>query len=93
MDGGALPVHEGVELIQEELLFGVREPAALASSLHAAHHVLLRGRGRLAQNRLEKQLPGSKNPPSSSRSRTLIGWLWASLGRLGPASYEVAPGD
>lgn len=42
MDGGALPVHEGVELIQEELLFGVREPAALAPGLHAAHHVLLR---------------------------------------------------
>lgn len=45
MDGGALPVHEGIELIEEELLFGVREPAALASSLHAAHHVLL-GAGR-----------------------------------------------
>lgn len=45
VDGGALTVHEGIELIQEELLFGVREPAALASSLHAAHHVLL-GAGR-----------------------------------------------
>lgn len=42
VDGGALTVHEGVELIEEELLFGVRKPAALASSLHAAHHVLLR---------------------------------------------------
>lgn len=45
VDGGALTVHEGIELIQEELLFGVREPAALTSSLHAAHHVLL-GAGR-----------------------------------------------
>lgn len=47
VDGGALPVHEGVELVEEELLFGVREPAALAAGLHAAHHVLLRaGRGK-----------------------------------------------
>lgn len=42
VDGGALLLHEGVELIEEELLFGVREPAALAAGLHAAHHVLLR---------------------------------------------------
>lgn len=42
VDGGALTVHEGIELIQEELLFGVSQPAPLASGLHAAHHVLLR---------------------------------------------------
>lgn len=44
MDGRALALHEGEELIQEQLLFRVREPAALTASLHAAHHVLLRGR-------------------------------------------------
>lgn len=44
VDGGALPVHKGVELIEKELLFGVREPAALTARLHAAHHILLRVR-------------------------------------------------
>lgn len=43
VDGRAVVLHEDVELIQEQLLLGVREPAALAAHLHAAHHVLLRG--------------------------------------------------
>lgn len=42
VDGGALPVHEGEKLIQEQLLFRVREPAALTAGLHTAHHVLLK---------------------------------------------------
>lgn len=44
VNGRALTVHEGEELIEEELLFRVREPAALTAGLHAAHHVLLKGR-------------------------------------------------
>lgn len=67
MDGGALPVHEGVELVEEELLFGVREPAALAAGLHAAHHVLLRaGRGK-GQTRTAEEPP---EPIIKSRSHT-----------------------
>lgn len=41
VDGRALAIHEGEELVQEQLLFRVREPAALTADLHAAHHVLL----------------------------------------------------
>ena len=43
VDWRALSLHEGEELIQEQLLFRVREPAALTADLHAAHHILLRG--------------------------------------------------
>lgn len=42
VNGRAVAVHEGEELIQEQLLLRVREPAALTAHLHAAHHVLLR---------------------------------------------------
>lgn len=34
-------LHEGEELIQEQLLLWMGEPAALTADLHAAHHVLL----------------------------------------------------
>lgn len=44
VDWRALSLHEGEELIQEQLLFRVREPAALTADLHAAHHILLRGK-------------------------------------------------
>lgn len=42
VDGRTLAVHEDEQLIQEELLFRVGEPAAVTADLHAAHHVLLR---------------------------------------------------
>ncbi|TNN43283.1 hypothetical protein EYF80_046533 [Liparis tanakae] len=51
VDGRAEALHEGEELIQEQLLFGVGEPAALTADLHAAHHVLLRGDGRYEERR------------------------------------------
>lgn len=41
VDRRAVAVHEGVQLIQEQLLLRVGEPAALTADLHAAHHVLL----------------------------------------------------
>lgn len=44
VDGRAEAVHVGEELIQEQLLLRMREPAALTADLHAAHHVLLRGK-------------------------------------------------
>lgn len=44
VDGGSVVLHEDVELVQEQLLLGVGEPAALPAHLHAAHHVLLQTR-------------------------------------------------
>lgn len=43
VNGWALTVHESEELIQEQLLFRVREPAALTADLHAAHYIFLKG--------------------------------------------------
>jgi len=51
VDGRAEALHEGEELIQEQLLFRVGEPAALTADLHAAHHVLLRGDERYKERR------------------------------------------
>lgn len=41
MDGRSVALHENKELIQEQLLLWMGEPAALTSDLHTAHHVLL----------------------------------------------------
>lgn len=44
MDRRSVAVHEGEQLIEEQLLLGVREPVAVTANLHTAHHVLLRGK-------------------------------------------------
>lgn len=44
VDWRSVAVHEGEQLIEEQLLLGVREPVAVTANLHAAHHILLRGK-------------------------------------------------